>query len=91
MPKIEVVVRNVEFQGDRFILLKDALLKPETLQQGELALFIIENGKVWRHHEEVGDISEVIVLEEDIMSVDIADLLEAMFGELDEILKAQAG
>ncbi len=90
MTKIEAEVKNVEFRGEKYILLKDSLLKPDTFEKGELALFILQDGKVWRHHIEVGDESEVLVLGDDTMTIDVVDLISAMFATLDGFLEEQA-
>lgn len=90
MAHIEVEVKNVEFQNHGYILFKDALLEPDTIQQGKLALFVVQDGKVWRHHEVVGNASEIRVIGDDTMTIDVVDLISAMFDALDEFLEEKA-
>lgn len=89
MKEIALDVKNVVFKGEEYLRYQDALLKRDTIENGGLAIAVILNGKVWRLNElneELGHESDITVIGDDVLVVDVVELIAAMFDTLDVML-----
>ena len=86
MPEITFDVKRVQFGQEQYFLFQNALLKRDTIQSGKLSAAAIVDGKIYENRNCIGDESDLVVLGDDVLVIDVVDLISAMFDSLDDML-----